>query len=219
VSRPWSGEPFVCHLPNPAALLLIIAGLYLLARHYQKETESELERLRGDWRSYDSARGQVAKSIGAYTTDLQEPFVSRLTELQSTLDEINRQAGTLSRRRIELKQQANNLSANRWRTMLGAPYLWYFLHNNASQLGGEIESAWAELENAGRLEQELQRIGWSVALDARQVRHQQRQVHKALEQLRSQNLQGETFEAALRRDQQARRPWRSYLHIFSMERR
>ena len=125
----------------PTALLLIIAGLYLLARHYQKDTDKELERLRGDWRSYDSARGQVAQSIAAYTTNLQEPFVSRVAALQSTLDEINQQAGTLSRRRIELKQQANNLSANRWRTMLGAPYLWYFLLKNASQLGREIESA------------------------------------------------------------------------------
>ena len=187
----------------PTALLLIIAGLYLLARHYQKGAESELERLRGDWRGYDSTRVQVAQSIGDFTTDVQEPFVSRVADLQRTLVEINRQAGALSLRRIELKQQANNLSLNRWRTMLGAPYLWYFLRKNASQLGREIESARAGLENATRLEQELQRIGWSVALQARQIRHQQRQVHKILEQLRLQNLQGEIFEAALRRDQQA----------------
>ena len=56
----------------PTALMLIIAGLYFLARHFQRETESDLERLRGDWRSYDIARQQIAKSIEGYTADPEE---------------------------------------------------------------------------------------------------------------------------------------------------
>ena len=47
----------------PAALLLVIAGFYFLARYYQKETESQLEQLRGDWRSYDTASQQIAQSM------------------------------------------------------------------------------------------------------------------------------------------------------------
>lgn len=187
----------------PAALLLLIAGFYFLARHFQKEAEGDLQQLRGDWRSYDAARQQIEQSIQAYTDDQQEPFVSRLAGLQTTLQEINQQARSLSRRRVELKQQANNLSANRWRAMLGAPYLWYFLRKNTNLLHQEITAAWTSLENAASLEQELQHIGWSVALQARQAGRLQRQVHSALDQLRAHQLQGQTFEAALRQEQGA----------------
>ena len=187
----------------PVALVVLIAGFYFLARHFQKETENDLERLRSSWRSYDSARQQIEGAIQAYTVDQQEPFVSRVAGLQSVLEEINQQAGGLSRRRIALKQQANDLSANRWRAMLGAPYLWYFLRKNTALLAQEIEAAWTGLENAAGQEQELQRIGWSVALQARQTSRLQRQVHKSLDQLRAHSLQGEAFEAALRQEGQA----------------
>lgn len=190
---------FVCMIP--AALLLLIAGSYFLARHFQKEAEKDLQRLRGDWRSYDTARQQVEQSIQAYAADQQEPFVSRLAGLQAALEEINQQAGALSRRRVELKQQANDLSANRWRAMLGAPYLWYFLRKNTAQLSQDIKAAWTGLESAARLEQDLQRIGWSVALQVRQASRLQRQLHSALEQLRSHHLQGPAFEAAVRQEQ------------------
>jgi DNA repair exonuclease SbcCD ATPase subunit len=186
----------------PAALVGLIAGLYFLARYFQKQTESDLQRLRSDWRSYDSARQQIEQSIQAYTIDQQEPFISRVAGLQALLEEINQQSGALSRRRVDLKQQANNLGANRWSSM-GAPYLWYFLHKNTAQLSREIEAAWAGLENAGQMEQELHHLGWSVALQARQVRRLQRQTHKTLNQLQACNLQGDTFEAALRQEQQA----------------
>jgi DNA repair exonuclease SbcCD ATPase subunit len=187
----------------PIALALLLAGLFLLARHYQKAAETELEQLRGQWRSYEAARQQIARSVQAYAVDLQEPFVSRLAGLQAVLDEINQHANMLSRRRVELKQQANNLSLNRWETMLGAPYLWYFLRKNAARLGREIEAARGELEKADRLEQELQHIGWEVASQARQARRKQQQAHKTLERLRQRQLQGDAFEAALRQVQQA----------------
>ncbi len=187
----------------PAALFLLIAGFFLLARHFQQGAESDLERLRGDWRAYDSARQQIEQSIQSYTEDQQEPFVSRLSGLQTALQGINQQAVSLSRRRVELKQQANDLSANRWRAMLGAPYLWYFLRKNANQLSQEIKGAWSTLEDAGRQEAELQQVGWSVALQARQIRQLQGQALKILDQLRAHHFQGETFEAAVRQEQQA----------------
>jgi DNA repair exonuclease SbcCD ATPase subunit len=187
----------------PAVLFLIIAGLYLLARYLRQAAESDLERLRGEWRAYDSARQQLEQSVQAYAGDQQEPFVSRLSGLQSTLQEINQQAVSLSRQRVELKQQANDLGANRWRAMLGAPYLWYFLRKNLAQLNQEIKSSWSALEDAGRQEAELQQVGWSVAQQARQVRQLQAQAHKILDQLRAQQFQGETFEAAVRQEGQA----------------
>jgi hypothetical protein len=190
----------VCLIPG--ALVGVIAGLYFLARHFQKQAESDLHRLRGDWRAYDSARQRIEQSIQAYTADQQEPFASRVVGLQALLEEINQRSSALGRRRVDLTQQANNLRSNRW-SAIGAPYLWYFLDRDAQKLAWEIEAAWAGLESASQMEQELREIGWNLAQKARRVHQLQRQAHQILDQLCNRHLQGDLLEAALRQEQQA----------------
>ncbi len=187
----------------PIVILITVIGLFLLARLYQGRSQVALARLRSDWRRFEAGYQQVVTVAHDYLEDAQEPFLSLARKLRGTLDALDRIASPLRRQRVALNQRANDLSANPWKAVMGAPYLWYQLHRDLRKLEREMDRAWNALEACGQVENELAEVGWKLAQEARQMRHLQRRVQELLENLRTRHLQGDALDAALRKEQQA----------------
>ena len=74
----------------PLFLLATIAAMYFIARILQGRAEAELERMRGDARRFDATRRELENTVQDFKDDTQEPFYSRVSDLRSQLDGIER---------------------------------------------------------------------------------------------------------------------------------
>lgn len=196
-----TGAPYELLLV-PLALLATLAGLFLLARRWRQRAQAELEQMRANWRRFDSARQKIEMTVQAFSGEEQEPFRSRLADLNRRLDQLDHQAARLNRRRIDLKQQANNLSVNSWQSIVGGSFLWYALRRDLQQLEREMASAWEGLKQAEEKDDAIRRIGWEIALQAREARGLQHELQAALGRLADCRLQGSEFEAVRRNCQE-----------------
>lgn len=191
-----TGAPFELLLV-PLALLATLAGLFLLARRWQQRTLAELERVRADWRRFESTRQNTAAAYRALEGEQQEPFYSRLVELGGLLAALDHRAERLNRRRIDLKQQANNLSTNTWQSLVGGPFVWYALRRDLQRWDADLAAAREILNQAEAKEASLRRIGWGTALEARQARKLQQELQAALDRLAERRLHGDEFDTAI----------------------
>jgi chromosome segregation ATPase len=200
-----TGETFpfaLCIIPT--VLLATVAGLFLLTRYFQDQAQGELGTLRSAWRQFHTARQDVEQIALDYLDEDAEPFRSHALALQDALVELDEQAQRLGERRVALNQQAADLKLNFWRTMLGAPYLWYLLRRDAVRLLQDLEQAGGALAEARQMGDDLGRMSWKVAQQARQALQVQQQVSRVMARLHDLHLQGDTMEAAERQAGQAR---------------
>lgn len=189
----------------PLILLTILAGLYLLSRFLENKSQKDLKRTRGELRQMGARRRQIERDMGAFSVGDPEPFGSRVGEIHTRLERIAKQAADLEYRHVALQEQIHELSSNRWRTMMGAPYFWYPLRKEVDRLSDAIQRAKASLDAAGELEETLSSASWDVAQQARSTYQLQVQVSDLMENLRSRNMGGETIESAFRQEAETRK--------------
>ncbi len=198
-----AGFPYeICLVP--LVLLLTIGGLYLLTRALQKQTQSELEQLRRDGRALEARRQLSRIAAQEFAADEQEPFRSHVQDLWALLDEIEQRIFDWQARRAALNQRANDLSMVRWRVMMGAPYLWYFLRRDVKSLRQEMAQIGQLIDAAAQKETEIRRVGWDVAQQARRALQMQQKLRQMLEFLYAQNVQGDVLDEARRQAEHAR---------------
>lgn len=188
----------------PLVLFLTIGGLYLLTRALQKQTQSELEQLRRDGRVLEARRRPFSIAVQGFAADEQEPFRSHVQDLWELLDEIEQRILAWQTRRAALKQRANDLSMVRWRAMMGAPYLWYFLRRDVKRLRQEMVQIGQLIDAAAQKETDIRRVGWKVAQQAKRVLQMQQKLHQMLEFLYAKNVRGDVLDEARQQAEQAR---------------
>jgi len=196
--------------PFPAALWLIpllllatVGGLFLLGRYLQGEAQVGLKRLRSDLRRFQNERKQLELAAGAYSVNDPEPYHSQVIGLRQKLAILQRRSDQLERRHIDLHQQAANLSHNRLQSMFRAPYDWHRLRQEATGLETDLSQASLLLGQALQHESAIQGLSWEVARQARETVQCQQDASQVLNELRSANIYGDTFEAATAQEQQA----------------
>jgi chromosome segregation ATPase len=200
-----TGETFplaLCIIP--AILLATVAGLYALTRYLQKRAQEDLNQQRVAWRQLQNTQKIIEQTAQDYLDEEAEPFRSHALRLQAVLDEIRQRVQELGQRRVVLHQRAADLNTNFWRTMLGAPYLWHLLRRDVDRLRQDFAQAGQALTAAEQMGNELRSMSWSVAQQARQTLHTQQQVGKVMERLQAEHIQGDTMDAAVRREAEAR---------------
>jgi hypothetical protein len=198
-----AGFPYELYLV-PLVLLLTIGGLYLLTRALQKQTQNELEQLRRDGRLLETRRRPFRIAAQEFAADEQEPFRSHVQDLWALLDEIERQIFDWQAQRAALNQRANDLSMVRWRVMMGAPYLWYFLRRDVKRLRQEMVQIEQLIDAAAQKETEIRRVGWDVAQQAKRALQMQQKLHQMLESLYAKNVRGDVLDEARWQADQAR---------------
>lgn len=184
----------------PLILLITVGGLFAVARYYQTRTRAELDQLRGDWRKFESAYREVQVVAQGYLDEAEEPYLSRIRSLKGSLTAVDRLAGEVSRKRVDLIQRANYLAANPWRSFIGAPYLWFLLYRETKFLGRQVDHAWDALETVARQEEDLAEIGWKLAEQARELKVLQSQAQATLDDLRLRSVHGDAFDKALAKE-------------------
>ena len=183
----------------PIILLVIVGGLYLVSRLLENRTHKELKNLRAELRRLQSSRKELAYNVRAYSLGDPEPYGSLAARLAEHLELIDVQTNRLEQRLVRLQEGAHALTSNRWRTTMGAPFLWPPLRRGISQVQNELGAAWQTLDRASEFESQLSEVSWEVAQRTSQADQLYQDVIQLLEGLRARNLQGEVIEAALRR--------------------
>jgi hypothetical protein len=180
----------------PLLVFAMLAGLLLISRYLRQQAEQELKKLRLALRQFQAGRKEIELRAGAYSGRDPEPYRTQSTSLRELLAALRRKSEALERQAIDLNEQAASLKFNRWRAMLGAPYLWHFLRRDAARLQAELAQLAVELEEAARIETSMERLSWEVAGQARDLRLRAQDASQLLAELGARGLHGDTFEAA-----------------------
>jgi hypothetical protein len=188
----------------PLFLVATLAILFLLVRRWQKQSQVDLRALRSDLRQLHANHRDLTLMLQGHSPDDPEPYGSRVKQLQAKLDEFNQFVKQIEEQDIALQEQAHWLKQGSFQTVAGAPYFWYQLRQNIHRLWGQIEQAWQRLGSVAELAQSIDRLGWEVALKARQVNQIQQQTNQIMDILRARGIRGQTIEAATHQEKQSR---------------
>jgi len=186
----------------PLLLFVLLGGLFMLGRYLQSRAQGGLKRLRSQMRRFQAERKQLELAAGAYSVNDPEPYRSQVANLRQRQAILRRQSEQLERQHVVLHQQAASLGANRLLALLGAPYQWYVLCHEIASQEASITRANLLLEQAVQSETLLRGLSWETARQARETTRCQQNVSRALNELRSFDLYGDTFEAAVEQEQQ-----------------
>ena len=154
-------------------------------------------------RRFQNERKQLELAAGAYSVNDPEPYRSQATGLRQKLSILKRRSDQLERRHIDLHQQAALLSHNRLQLLFRAPYDWQRVRQEVANLEADLSQASLLLSQALQHENAMRNLSWEVARQARETAQCQQNASQALNELRSANLYGDTFEAATALEQQA----------------
>ncbi len=188
----------------PLILLATIAGLYLLIRYWQRKTQQELKETRGALRGLHARRQEIDLVLQAYSQEPREPYASRLGELQARLEEIDSQLAGLERQNVAIQEGMRQLASNRWQATVGAPFFWFSLRRESAGLRKALEAQHKALDEAAKSSQELERLGWEIASQARQAQETHQQARRLIEKFQGQNLQGQSLQAAAHKESDLR---------------
>ena len=187
----------------PVLLFAAIGGIFLLGRYFQGQAQAGMKRLRSEMRRFQNERKQLEIAAGNYSANDPEPYRSQVTGLRQKLAILQRRSDQLERRHIDLHQQAALLGHNRLQILFRAPYDWYRLRQEVTRLEAELSQANLLLGQALQHESAIRGLSWEVARQARETVQCQQDASQALNELRSANLYGDTFEAATDLEKQA----------------
>jgi len=197
--------------------LASLGGGFYFSRIFRRKSLEKLKQLRSDWRRFVANRRTIEEDIENFSAEEPEPYQSRLKNLFTQLGRIDQQSKILENERIDLHQRASNLTKSSWRSILGAPFYWYFLHRDSSRVLHDLEQASQALSGISQVEKTLDRLSWDVAEQVRDTLEFQVKVSKSMDFLRQHNVQGEAFEAADRLEKQARSTLAQIPAYFSSE--
>jgi chromosome segregation ATPase len=187
----------------PLLVFAAVGGIYLLDRYLQNQAQAGMKRLRSEMRRFQNERKQLELAAGAYSVNDPEPYRSQVTGLRQKRAILQRRSDQLERRHIDLHQQAALLSHNRLQLLFRAPYDWHRLRQGVANLEADLSQASLLLSQALQHESAIRGLSWEVARQARETVQCQQDASQALNELRSANLYGDTFEAATDLEQQA----------------
>ncbi len=185
----------------PLILAATIAVLVLLARRLRASAQANIKEARSELRSLSGRRRQVAGLTASHSIADDEPYQTRMTELQDQLDQIDVQIRALDRQFIDLQGETRRLGSGKGMAMIGAPFFWYQLKQQSESLRQKTANLEPALEAAELSGRRVEQVAWEVALDARQVRSVQTQTSRLLDGLTAQNVRGAALDAALLQQQ------------------
>ena len=181
----------------PIILLVTIGGLYLFARYLESQTNKKLKSLRGELRRLTTEIKHLAVAAQFYSPDDPEPFGSHASILQSEFEEIKNRTIELEQQYISLHEQLRVFSANRWRSMMSAPFNWFMIRQEVNKITFGLKQANQLVKEANRVEEAISNLSWQLALRVREVQQTHKQLSETLEKLKARNIKGDTFENAL----------------------
>ena len=132
---------------------------------------------------------QARLSARLYSPSDPEPYGSLASALAKGLDDVDLQVQDLYEEYAVLRQRTSLLATPRdFRILMRLPWETYEITRLAQELRRRIDRLGRNLDVAVGLVEKLDRQGWEVALQARQLWQDARKAHQSLEALRAHNL-------------------------------
>ena len=188
----------------PLAIFATILALFLLVRYWRASTLSDLKRMRSELRRLESEQHQLSQANQIHSPQDPPPYGARAAILHNQLAVASQQIEALQYRLVSMQEQVRRLSRLDWQTIAGGPYFWYLLRKDVAALLRDLTPARCALASASQAEHELSRLGWDVALQARQVNQLQQQTNSILLKLQARGVHGDTIEEAAQEEAQSR---------------
>lgn len=189
----WSSGVWVI----PLVLAVTIAILVWATRSLRQSCQLALKQGRSQMIRILQRRTQAAAAAAEHTVADDEPYITRMSQLQEELKKLEGLVNLLDRSLSRAQEAGFRLERRRGLEILGAPFAWWGLMQQAAQLQKEIVALEPAVIKVEQASQRVQRVAWDTALAARAARGMQLQVKGQLEILSGRNLGGQAFEAAL----------------------
>ncbi len=174
-------------------LLLILISLalapFVLAVFWQRKAQQILEVISLRLRQLRNEARQVRLSTSYYSPSEPEPFGPLASALAKQLDDVDAQVRELYEEFSFVRERTSFPDIpNDPRILMRLPWEWYRAYRQARDLRRSVDRAGRGLEAAGGLVNKLEKQGWEVALQARQLLQDAQRANHNLEALRARNI-------------------------------
>ena len=187
----------------PLAILATILALFLLVRYWRASTLNDLKRMRSELRRVESEQRQLSRAFQIYSPQDPPPYGERAALLNDQLNAASQQIDALQYRLVAMQEQVRRLYRLDWQTIVGAPYFWYLLRKDVAALLRDLAPARSALASASQAGNELSRLGWEAALQARQVYQLHQQTISILLKLQARGVHCDAIEEAAQLEAQS----------------
>jgi hypothetical protein len=188
----------------PLILLGTVGGLAWLGRQMRLRALARLKEARSRTRALASRRRQIAAQVAGHSVANDEPYLTRMSELQIQLERIDRLIHGLDQQFVDLQASAHRLNSRKGMALIGAPFFWYQFNQQVTELSQKTASLQSAFQSAEGAAQRVEQIAWEVAEQARETHDLLEQNGRILKNLSAQNLHGAGMEGALREHESAR---------------
>jgi hypothetical protein len=186
------------------SLLAIILGLLILAlaafaivQFWQKKTQTDLEQIRKQLRLFSSRSGIFKSVIQQFTPTDPPPFGPLAEELEHRIGKADLQLQDLQKDYSEIRDGLSNLRMEEWINTARLPYDWYRIRQKTSALLKKLGQVEQTYNTAGETVTSLERQGWEIAHQARQVLADNQAAVSILTSLYNSEIQDQTLELSL----------------------
>ncbi len=186
------------------SLLAFIIGLLLLAlfafsivRYWQKRTHSDLEQIRKQLRLASSRSGSLRSVFQQFTPSDPPPFGTLAGELERQLDQADSQLQEQLNDYSDARNDIRNLRMDDWLNMARLPFDWYHIRQKIAALLKKQQQVEKTFEAAGETVSKLERQGWDIAAQARQVLADNQLALNVLTSLYNSEIQDQALELSL----------------------
>ena len=188
----------------PVFLAATLAIVFLIVRRWREQSLADIKRLRSDLRQLSSNHRDILLAMQGHSPGDPEPYGSRAAVLQTQINEIGARVRQLEEQHVAIQEQAHVLKQNSFQSLVGGPYFWFQLRQEIQGAWADMEGTWQSLGTAAELAQQLDRLGWEVAQNARQVSQIEKEADEIMEALRARGIHGKAIEAATHQEKQAK---------------
>lgn len=189
-------------------VLLVLLAIVLLAgvlgRKWRLKTLAELKFAGRQLRQLQELVSQGSARLAGLSPDDPEPFVNYFNQLQPRVAKSGNQLAVLNQDYAELREQSLRFSPTQWWMFIFFAPAWFRLRRQASRLGQALQIELHDAETIAQLSSDCSRLGWEIALQARQVYLVKEEADHLFERLHARGFHGIEFQALNQRRQQAR---------------
>jgi hypothetical protein len=178
-------------------LLLLALAAFAIVRYWQKKTHNDLEQIRKQLRLLSSRSGSIKSVIQQFTPSDPPPFGPLAEELKGQLEEADSQLEDLHKDYSAIRNGISSLHMEDWMNTLRLPYDWYRIRQKITALRKEQEQVERSFEAASKTVSRLERQGWDIASQARQVLTNNQMAVSILTGLFNSDIQDQALEISL----------------------
>jgi hypothetical protein len=178
-------------------LLLLALVAYGIVRYWQKKTQGDLEHIRKQLRLLASRSGAFNSITANYTPSDPAPFGPLAGELEREINRADMQLKDMHKHYAGIRDDISSIHSNDWLNMARLPYEWYRVRQKVGAFHQKQQQVEQTFVTAEGIVSKLEKQGWDVAFQARQVLSDNQTVVSILTGLYNSEIKDQTLDSSL----------------------